>query len=343
MKKREPFDPKYLNPDKLFLKEFLENADHGDQPLFGDEGYQPIILLTRVDVEAGTVQTRTILEELKDNFNVFSDDSDELDYIYKYAEVPAPFIENMIKKVEEYSPLFELLFAVPSCLSLMDGDDVGLERHPTKLRLEPKGADAKCAALLSIKEAPRYVTVTTLYDLGNDAGTSREISPSNLKIETGGYWKTLEFGQTGADKSGNPVQGKSWVNHQKSWIETEAHGRVSPFETTSVIEPLSSDNVGWIYVLRNATHNRDIYKIGYTTVDVEMRATQLGRTSGQPDIFGVMESWKVREPRLIESEIHEALKAHRVNTKREFFQLKYDRIRQTIHSIITKYAAELDV
>ncbi|WP_081984702.1 GIY-YIG nuclease family protein [Sphingomonas sp. 35-24ZXX] len=282
------------------------------------------------------------LEELKDTFNVFSDDPNEMDYIYKHADIPDDFIENMIKKIEEYNPLFELLFAVPSCLSLMDGDDVGLERHPTKLRLEPKGTDAKCASQLSIKEAPRYVTVTTLYDLGGDPGASREISPSNLKIETSGYWRTLEFGQTGADKSGNPVQGKSWVNHQKSWIETETCGHVSPFETGSIIEPLSSENLGWIYVLRNATHPRDVYKIGYTTVDVDARASQLSGTSGQPDIFGVMENWKVKEPRLIESEIHDALKAHRVNIKREFFQLKYDRIRQIIVRIIEKYGALVD-
>ena len=334
--------PIQLNPEKAFLKEHAETADHSDQPLFGDDGYQPIILLARVDAEAGTVQSRMVLEELKDTFKVSTDDPEDMDYVLNRMGGSADVVASMIRRIEAYTPLFELMFAVPSCLPLMEGDDVGIERHPTRLRLEPKGVDAKSASQLLVRDAPRYVNVSTLYDLGSKTGGPRHIAPSKLKIETAGYWKALNFDKTGADKVGNPVQGKTWVTSQKSWIETEYGESLSPYERTSTLEPLQDDNQeGWLYVMRNASHGRDIYKIGYTTKPVEERAAQLSNTSGQPDVFIIVESWNVRAPRTIEHEVHELLKDNRVNRRREFFQLKYERIRKVIMRVIDKSAAEL--
>lgn len=342
VKHREKLDPKYLNPEKPFLKEHSETADQGDQPLFGDEGYQPIILLARVDAEAGTVQSRMVLEELKDSFNVATDDPEEMDYLLERMGASSDLIENMIRRIEAYTPLFELLFAVPSCLPLMEGDDVGIERHPTKLRLEPNGVDAKSASQLSVREAPRYANVNTLYDLGSNTRGPRHFAPSNLKIETAGYWKSLDFTKSGADKVGNSVQGKTWVTSQKSWIESERSASVWPYESPSSIEPLEGGNEeGWLYVMRNASHGRDIYKIGYTTKSVEEREAQLSSTTGQPDVFIIVEAWNVRAPRTIEHEVHELLKGHRINRRREFFQLKYDKIRTVIRRVIEKSGAEI--
>lgn len=339
---REKLDRIHLNPEKSFLKEHVETADRGDEPLFGDEGYQPIILLARVDAEAGTVQSRMVLEELKDSFNVATDDPEEMNYVLKRMGASPDIVANMIKRIEAHTPLFELLFAVPSCLPLMEGDDIGVERHPTRLRLEPKGADSKAASQLSVREAPRYVNVSTLYDLGSQTRGPRDVAPSKLKIETAGYWKALDFTKVGADKVGNSVQGKTWVNSQKSWIETECGDSLSPYQKPSTIESLQDeDREGWLYVMRNASHGRDIYKIGFTTKPVEERAAQLSNTSGQPDVFIIVETWHVRAPRTIEHEVHEILKDHRVNQRREFFQLKYNKIRAAICRVIEKSGAEL--
>ena len=93
--------------------------------------------------------------------------------------------------------------------------------------------------------------------------------------------------------------------------------------------------------MRNASHGRDIYKIGYTTKPVEERAAQLSNTTGQPDVFIIVETWKVRVPRTIEHEVHEILKDHRVNRRREFFQLKYEKISAVIRRVIEKAGAEI--
>lgn len=338
---REDLAAGRLNPDKGFLASHMEKADLGDQPLFGDRGYLPIIVMAKVDVSTGSVQSRMVMEEAKDAFHVISDDPDDLAYFVANSNVPEEVIGNLIKKLDSYSAIFEMLFTAPSCLALMDDDAVGVERHPTKLRLDPLGDDAKTAAPLSVKEAPKYVHVNTLYDLGKTERGIYTIPASNLKIETAGHWRTLGFGQSGVDKVGNVVQGKTWVTTQKSWVEQNA-ASAQPYDRPSTIETVPAEAAsGWVYVLRNATHGRDVYKVGFTTKTVDERAAQLSNTSGQIDVFNVVQSWHVRSPRVIEHEIHELLKDFRLNSRREFFQLKYEKIREVVERVVDQANALL--
>lgn len=70
-----------------------------------------------------------------------------------------------------------------------------------------------------------------------------------------------------------------------------------PYEGASPIKTADTAALeGHIYVMRNALHGPDTYKIGFTTKRVEDRAIQLGATSGQPDMFNVVQSWHVKAP-----------------------------------------------
>ncbi|EQB32566.1 hypothetical protein M529_09040 [Sphingobium ummariense RL-3] len=330
-----------IYPGKEFLGQEGQEMDLSDEPLFGDEGYTPVILLTRVNPKDGKVQSRYVLEETRDVFHVITDNPQDLEWMIQARSAPENMIENYLSKIDEFVPLFELMFATPSCLYLMEGDDVSLERHPTQLRLEPQGRDARLASILPVSESPRFVVVNTLLDLGPELGGRYEIRPSNLKIETTGHWKTLGLGSEGKDKVGHSVQGKTWVTSQNSWYEG-GRGNSEPFDRPSTIETASeTDPMGYVYVLRNASHGRDVYKIGYTTKTPDERALQLGSTSGQPDIFNVVQYWVVRSPRMVEHRIHELLKDYRVNKSREFFQLKYSRIRETIELVIAQFDAAI--
>lgn len=339
--RRKDLSSARLNPEKGFLSAHMKDADFGDQPLFGDDSYLPIILMARVDVVSGAVQSRIVMEESKAAFNVFSDDPDDIAYILSSTNASSGTVDNILSKIDACSSLFEILFTAPSCLSLMDDDAVGVERHPTKLRLEPNGEDAKAAAALKVSDAPKYVRVNTLYDLGASDFPTYTIPASKLKIETAGHWRNLGFGQAGVDKVGNAVQGKTWVTTQKSWVEQSASSD-NPYDRPSTIEPVAEESItGWIYVMRNAMHGKDIYKVGFTTKMVDERAAQLGNTSGQIDMFNVVQSWHVRAPRVIEHEVHELLKSFRLNSRRELFQLKYEKIREVIERVIFQASAEL--
>ena len=223
----------------------------------------------------------------------------------------------------------------------METEDVTLERRPTGMRLSPQGRDAKRATSLPIFEAPRFVTVRTLFDLGSNT-SSYKLRASDMAIETSGYWKTLPIGSEGRDKMDRPVQGRTWVTTQSSWFESR-NAAVRSTTAPATVEPLWSDeDVGYLYVMRNAVHPRDVYKIGYTAKSVDQRADQLGATTGQPDMFNIVQRWSIRSPRVIEHEVHALLADHRVNDRREFFKLRYERIRETIEQVIEKTGARWD-
>lgn len=339
-KDKGSMDPANLNPDKPFLKEMAESIDLSDQPLFGDPNFVPVILLSRVNYETGKVQMRSALEETKDTFGVFSDDPQTFDVPSLFNKDKKEYIEKHLKRLEVYSPLYEIMHASPCCLDLLNNDDAKIERHPTGMRLDPKSRDAKLASILPLSDAPRYVNVKVLYDIGQGS-ESYNIRSSNLSMETSGYWKTLEMGVEGRDKNDNPVQGKTWVTTKISWYEDSSLNS-KPFGKSSKINTRSDDDTGYVYVMRNASHGKDIYKIGFTTKPVDDRASQLGATSGQPDFFSIVQDWHVKSPRLIEQSVHSLLAEYRVTDRREFFYLKYAKIRETIERVINLSNAEIE-
>ena len=48
----------------------------------------------------------------------------------------------------------------------------------------------------------------------------------------------------------------------------------------------------------------------------------------------VVESWEVDDARRIEAIVHQALTAHRINPKREFFKAPFEKIRTEIVSVL---------
>jgi len=93
---------------------------------------------------------------------------------------------------------------------------------------------------------------------------------------------------------------------------------------------------GYIYVMRSAAHERDIFKIGLTRRNPEIRSDDLSRTTGAPDKFLVVQEWKVDDCKAAEGMIHERLDAYRINPKREFFRAPYKQVVSVIQEIITQ-------
>lgn len=86
-----------------------------------------------------------------------------------------------------------------------------------------------------------------------------------------------------------------------------------------------TDSIGYIYILRNDSHQDNVYKIGYTKNLPELRAKQLysGKT-GVPQPFKVKTACKVGDYKKAEKVIHKCLKPYRINSKREFFELPFE-------------------
>jgi hypothetical protein len=329
-------------PGKDFLWKDRTEYDSSDSDLFGDARFQPVILLTRIDLANQTTQARYVLEEQVEAFSIATDDPDTLEDLRQVANGQAR-IDRGLKTISEHAGLFALLNMMPSfCGRALEGieDDFVVERHPTKIRIErDKPSVRRMLDRLPPREKPSYVDVSTLYELSDD-GARYRMEDVGLVVETSGYWKTLPLGSAGKDKAGRPVQGKTWVQQQSNWFESQiATMAEAPSSIDVMVKVQADEQTGELYVMRSAQHPKHVYKIGFTTKSSQERADKLGATSGQPDVFHLVQSWRVRNPRAIEHQVHSLLWEFRLNKSREFFQLNYDKIRETIEHVIAQSKA----
>ena len=96
----------------------------------------------------------------------------------------------------------------------------------------------------------------------------------------------------------------------------------------------------FLYVMRCPAHGRDIFKVGFTDRDPEVRARELSGATASPTHFLVVQAWAVSEGLKAERAAHQGLEAYRLASNREFFQAPYSRLRETIESAISGWALE---
>lgn len=94
---------------------------------------------------------------------------------------------------------------------------------------------------------------------------------------------------------------------------------------------MSSKNLGIIYILNNK-NMPNLFKIGYTSRDVETRARELSSVTGVPGKFDIIQYWEISEANRVEKEIHKILDVFRVD--KEFF--KFDEKEKCI-KFVEKY------
>ncbi|WP_439374952.1 GIY-YIG nuclease family protein [Bradyrhizobium sp. DASA03120] len=330
----DPLTADMIRPAK---RQFVGDGpwDLGAEKLFDSEAYYPLIAMTRIDARKRRIEARYIMHETKDTFRVTTDDPAvmlDAAFFARGVDLKAAF-QTAISELSQYRHVFDLLHNLlhfPEFVQHRE-DEFYIERHPTQLRLKPPTTRIrKLRSSLESKYVSNYREVLTL-------GQSSEIKAAtlanlDLKFETSGYWRTLPMDKLGADKQGNTIHGKTWVEQQLSWRETGYND--ADKQPTSVVPVSRDEDVGYVYVMRSPAHQRNIYKVGFTSRDPEDRANDLSATSGQPDALVVMQSWKVYEPRRVEQAIHRELEQLRINSRREFFKANFEKLRETIENVI---------
>lgn len=94
-----------------------------------------------------------------------------------------------------------------------------------------------------------------------------------------------------------------------------------------------ASNSGYIYILSNPEFTPNLYKIGFTSLNVELRSKQL-YTTGVSSPFKIEKTYNTFDICRLETIIHEKLKIYRINKRREFFHCKKSNIIECIDSII---------
>lgn len=331
------------NPNKAEIideiKETLKTQEIEYEYLDVDRKYIKVLVASRIDLETMTIDARYVAEETNLMFNVVTDEidgffnekgnfiSDELKVAY----------ENSREKIEEFNPIFEVIklsLYLPYFFNLKEEAIVEevIDTHFKKQYSSPL-TKRKFSNVFGHKASTK-----SLFSID----TNNVFSPDKIKlrddlfkVQTDGYWKKLGLGEIGLDKKGNPIHGRTWVNQNLSWFEAKEEELIVEKDT----ELFKGPNAGFIYILRNPTMEKNIFKIGLTRNDVDERVNQLSKTS-VPDKFYKSQEWNVKDCVKAEKEIHTRLNDYRVDPRREFFKIDYDKAIAVIKAVIDEINKE---
>ena len=93
----------------------------------------------------------------------------------------------------------------------------------------------------------------------------------------------------------------------------------------------------YVYVMRCPAHGADIFKVGHSAKDPELRARELSAATASPVKFLLVQAWAVTDGNQAETAAHSALDLCRVAANREFFQAKYSDLRASLETAIAPW------
>ncbi len=331
------------NPNKagLFdeISETLKTKEIDFEYIDKEKNYIKVLVASRIDLETMTIDARYIAEE---NIVMFNVATDEIDGFLKGSgefisnEIKGAY-ENSRKKVEEFNAIFEALrlsLYLPYYFNSKE-DSIVEETLDTQFKKKYTSPLTKrqYSDVFGFKSSTK-----TLYSLDIDKVFSPDIIKFRddlFKVQTTGYWKKLAIDEIGMDKKGKPIHGRTWVSQNLSWFEAKEEELIVEKQT----DLYKGEYAGFIYILRNPTMDKNIFKIGLTKNEVHERVEQLSKTS-VPDKFYKSQEWNVKDCKRAESEIHKILTEYRVDPRREFFKIEYDKAIKVIKEVVDKINLE---
>lgn len=326
------------------IKSYISAAEHRKQEavnLFNKDEIWKVNVYVKIDLERKNIDSKYIQKDTGNAFITITNDYGMLKRSIKDHEAIEELILSQSKEIDNYDSVFEAAY---NCLFLPEyfnfyDNSVLPEEHPTGLHTENYRGQ-KLKNKLNFNECYfKKIKDVWVLDRNIDpiSGTNI-IKKTELKIEKGGYWEILDPSKVGTDKNGKEIHGKTWVEKTLSWHESNLIDNEVKITFTNSV----SQKKGYIYILRNAAHDLDVFKIGLTTKPVEVRAKQLSGTSS-PDHFLIVNRWHVQDCNLAENLIHEKLKSFRFNTNREFFKIKLEDAIKEIIPIIEEINKEISI
>lgn len=344
-----PFDRADIDLQKPFLRDWIgETIDNNPDEFFDRPELYPVMLMSKIDLNRGNTVVRYALSEKRQSFDVVTDSREMYtDMATNNGKIELEQISKIFDRswtvLAEYGPAFALMNELPhTVIGIEDVDDFRIVRTPTDIHLDKGSTEVRrMKKVLHPSEVRNFIDVGTLV-LPNRSATTADVDTEAFRVEQHGYWKQLRSDQSGVGKNGDEVIGKTWVTVTETWQETFGSSPPENAKMVTLKTGKDAEQNGEIYVLRSAQHPKDVFKIGYTTKTADKRARQLESTSGQPDQFAVVNSWRVKQPRRVESLVHERLSRYRSNPRREFFNLKYAKIQATIDQIIKDLGAGIE-
>lgn len=324
-----------ITPGKERIHEDVGSVPIEAVPLRGDRSWWKLVVLARMDLERSAFQVRYVLRDCGRSFDIITDDpgiwlDSRGEVIFSDWEKRAMAGSEDLK---EYGALFELAQYCVLLPQFFQESAMRVRPRNVKTEFGVKIASLKFKKQVSSAQPESRISFRTIFEMNAETGVAPSLvaTPSALRIERTGFWKTLAPGKEGVDKHGNSVMGKTWVSKELTWIEREPASDGLTIDRESSV---SGPDPGQIYVMRSAAHPEDVFKIGLTRSGAIHRAEQLSTSTGVPDKFLVVQCWNVGDCVRAESKIHERLDAYRLTSHREFFKAPYSTIREIVERIL---------
>lgn len=343
-------DAKSFHPTK---QRFLEDAikfknDNSNPPtaLRGMPTAQRWIVSGEIDLNTSKSLSKCYLIDHKNAFKVVCDDVSIFDDLSD-NEVREDRIIYFQKKISEAAVLWSLgeaLLKLPSYFEYsikFDKKDIGVRK--LKFLSNKKNTMGTNGQFVSIPS------------VGLDGEVSSQIRLYKLRhydIDTSGHWRRINKYSIGKGPSGEKVIGRTWVKRESSLRTTERSENLIYVKSTLASgkkfidqaiaqsefgnDPPDCEETNVVYVLRCLLMNGEIFKIGWTSGSAEGRALELSRASGVPSSFIVVKYWHHKNAKRLEKNIHAILDPYRVNNRREFFDLPFEKIEQIIEAEIER-------
>jgi len=98
--------------------------------------------------------------------------------------------------------------------------------------------------------------------------------------------------------------------------------------------------IGYVYIIRNPSHESDVYKVGKTSRTIDERLKELNSETSNIGTFDLIKSFMVSDIDKAESESHKALDSMRVQNNREFFKASVGELEDIVSNVCDKYSIQ---
>lgn len=320
-----------LSQGRSYIKP-AEGLERKAEALLGLNDVWKVNIYAKIDVESMTIENRYIQKDVGTSYHTITDDINCFGTVIEDSNKFIEFMKSQLQTINEYQPLFDAVYHLLHLPQYFDHYDENIlyEDHPTALFDQKRGRFKKPKL-----SSNHFYKTKEAWILDRKIAADFEnniLDKIQLKFETEGYWKNLEPGKIGIGKNGDPIHNRTWVSKTLDWHELDTN----TIDTTKVnISEGIDRNEGFIYLVRNAAHDDNIFKIGLTTKTVEERMKGLNGTSS-PDNFLIVHRWRANNCRVAEKIIHSKLSKYRLNPKREFFRIDLELAVVTITETINE-------
>ncbi|MBE3097863.1 MAG: TIR domain-containing protein [Planctomycetes bacterium] len=309
-----------------------------DRYLDGYPDFAKVILLTRFDLKAGKHDVRYVNQDLGPAFRILTDDLSVLEGLP--PEDAKPNLTQVADELKRYDDLFAALSSMiylPAFFAAYPGNVYELEvatelhtmREDRRVRNTIKElGESQCVTHRKIRCLP--------VDFGINDGATKIVDPPPMEFKCDGYWKPIGPQKIGEGKNGEKLFGRTWVSRYETWSARSPQS----FTLVRFNSETEGPDPGIVYIQRSPAHEINLYKVGFSKRNAQVRAGELSSATGVPLPFGVLASWQVGDCTRIEQEVHLRLAPYRINPRREFFRAELSLISRTINSVVEAASAD---